>query len=81
MTEEERNFHAMMERMKEWPVTPPAHLSQESRLMYLAAKEVLTSQHVLAAQRHMYCTHSMAFVLRPIFDTIFNMIQNEVERR
>ena len=60
--------------IRAWPDAPPPRLTGECRLMYLASKDALRSDHIVELQRHLYCTHPMAFVLRPVFDMLFDCV-------
>lgn len=78
MTDEAR-FDAMHAAVTAWPVTPPASLGDDARRFYLAGKDAIQSDHIVNAHRHLYCVHPMSFVLRPIFDAIFHMVNGQVE--
>ena len=77
MTDEAR-FDAMQAAVAAWPATPPPSLGDDARRFYLAGKDALRSEHILSVQRHRYCAHPMSFVLRPIFDTTFEMVTLKV---
>ena len=55
-----------------------AAVGDDARRFYLAGKDALRSEHILSVQRHLYCAHPMSFVLRPIFDTTFEMVTLKV---
>lgn len=80
MADSER-FDELMRVVSEvWPKQPPTRLSQESRMLFLAIKEALSCPNIVAAQRHLFCEHAAAFMIRPVFEMLFESLDKDVRK-
>lgn len=78
METDEAKFQRMLACIRNSPSTPPSHLSEDSKVLYLAAKETLNCENVLRAQQYLYCKHPMSFMIRPVFDAVFESIMTQL---
>lgn len=53
-------------------------MTDESKLFYRAGKEALSTTHILDAQKYLYCNHTASWILRPIFDALFDSISQQI---